>query len=485
MHHLVIINRCMAAALSAVFLCLLTAFPVSAAPPVLTPPTGERWFGILVDNDYVGFYRQRTARLPDGGYRVEGDSSVRMKVMGFTKEATSREVYTTNSGLALRSLEVEQTIGGTRSKLTGKPVSGGLHVRRELDGKVTEKILKAKGDIIPGPFLNIYPLMRELTTGKVHRIVTFDPEDMKVKDVKITVLGNGATPDGQPSVKLRNNLYPFVDNDIWVDRQGNTLLESVRDGLVLTRAEHPDKLAGIVGAMALSKKDLILDFSMVRVEPALKNPVNSINGLSIAIDSYPAEMPIISDGWQWAERSADRLLIKTGQLRPTEFPKGLAPGSRYISPAEGIESDSPLIQSRAREILAGKSATEEQARAISAWTARWLEDSLEDSGSAIEALQKKTGNCQSHAKLYTALARAVGIPTRFVSGLVSQDGKGFLYHSWAESWIDGRWIAVDPTFDQLPADPTHLALFEGHKLSELSPILAIIGKIRISTLEEK
>jgi transglutaminase-like putative cysteine protease len=71
-----------------------------------------------------------------------------------------------------------------------------------------------------------------------------------------------------------------------------------------------------------------------------------------------------------------------------------------------------------------------------------------------------------------------------VSGLVSRDGSSFIYHSWAESWLDGKWVAVDPTFGQLPADPTHLAFFEGHTPAELSAILGVIGKIRIKVLKE-
>ena len=41
-----------------------------------------------------------------------------------------------------------------------------------------------------------------------------------------------------------------------------------------------------------------------------------------------------------------------------------------------------------------------------------------------------------------------------MSGLVYLDGKGFLYHSWSESLLDGRWVAIDPTYGQVPADPT-------------------------------
>jgi transglutaminase-like putative cysteine protease len=156
---------------------------------------------------------------------------------------------------------------------------------------------------------------------------------------------------------------------------------------------------------------------------------------------------------------------------------------KYLKPAEKIESDAPEIVARARQIAEGKAGQIETARAIAAWATDWLKDSMDDGGGALKSLSSRTGNCQTHARLYTALARAVGIPTRFVSGLVSLEGKGFLYHSWAESFLDGRWVAVDPTYNQLPADPTHLKFFEGHTQEDLAPIIAIIGKISIKVLE--
>jgi transglutaminase-like putative cysteine protease len=133
----------------------------------------------------------------------------------------------------------------------------------------------------------------------------------------------------------------------------------------------------------------------------------------------------------------------------------------------------------------GKKDAKEVAQVLAAWTADWLKDTVEDGGSALTSLKERTGNCQTHARLYTALARAAGIPTRFVSGLVYQEGKGFLYHSWAESLLSERWTAVDPTYNQLPADPTHLKFYEGHTQEDLAPIIAIIGRIRISVLESK
>lgn len=479
--------RCL---LFALVLIVAASVPSRAAQPVLLPgpPLAERWFGIYVDNERVGFYHQKIAETEDG-YRMEGNGSVSLKVMGFSKEATSREVYQVGRGLNLRSFEIEQNVNGQFSRLSGKAGSSLLRVRVESNGRSRERVLRVKENVYPGPALNLYPLMQGAAPGKNFTILTLDPEEVKVKQVRIDVQGEERTPDGRPALKLRNDLYPFVNNDIWVDRQGNTLMESVRDGLVVTRAEERDSLGAFVGLLAIGRKDLILDFSLVRATPSLKNQAR-LTGLSVEINGWSDGLPLLQEGGQAVEKGGEgRILVRTGSLLPVNQDKGdasvAAPGERYLEPAEAIESAAPEIRVQARSLADGKTGRTEVARALAGWTATWLKDSLDDGGSALASLKSRSGNCQSHARLYTALARAAGIPTRFVSGLVSQEGKGFLYHSWAESWLDGRWVSVDPTYNQLPADPTHLKLFEGHTRNDLAPITAIIGKIDIKVLDAR
>lgn len=86
--------------------------------------------------------------------------------------------------------------------------------------------------------------------------------------------------------------------------------------------------------------------------------------------------------------------------------------------------------------------------------------------------------------LYPSLrGLALGIPTRVVNGLVySEELKGFLYHSWAESHVGGAWLPIDPTFGQLAVDATHIKLLEGEKLSDLLPLIDWVGKIRVRVL---
>ena len=107
-----------------------------------------------------------------------------------------------------------------------------------------------------------------------------------------------------------------------------------------------------------------------------------------------------------------------------------------------------------------------------------------DSFSALDVLQTRQAECQGHAYLYTAFARSLGIPTRVVSGLVySEQFKGFLYHSWSISFVNGRWQAVDPTFSQIEADATHITVTEGDSAADLLPLIEWVGKVRIRVLE--
>src|SRR4029077_6026275 len=85
--------------------------------------------------------------------------------------------------------------------------------------------------------------------------------------------------------------------------------------------------------------------------------------------------------------------------------------------------------------------------------------------SAREVLRTKVGDCNEHTVLFVALARSIGIPARINVGVAFVRG-AFYYHAWPEVYIDegknrGPWLPVDPTFNEYPADATHLRLIRG------------------------
>jgi len=83
--------------------------------------------------------------------------------------------------------------------------------------------------------------------------------------------------------------------------------------------------------------------------------------------------------------------------------------------------------------------------------------------------------------LYVALARALGLPARTAVGLVYLNG-AFFYHAWPEVWLGGDWVAVDPTFDQAPADAAHIRFVVGG-LAQQVEIVRLIGRLGIDVVQ--
>jgi transglutaminase-like putative cysteine protease len=103
--------------------------------------------------------------------------------------------------------------------------------------------------------------------------------------------------------------------------------------------------------------------------------------------------------------------------------------------------------------------------------------------SATEILEQRVGDCNEHSVLFTALARAAGIPTRIATGLTFMSGQ-FYYHAWPEVFV-GRWLAVDPTLGQFPADPLHVRLLVGGIESQYE-VLTLLGRgATIEVVEKK
>ncbi|HEY6838120.1 MAG TPA: transglutaminase-like domain-containing protein [Geobacteraceae bacterium] len=473
--------------LIAVLMVSSSCYPAQRAVPTLTaPPLGERWFSITLNGERTGFTLQKVDPGAGGGYEISSEGSAKMLVLGFSREASSREKYWVNGDLSLKSFSVEEVIDGSPLTLSGQVTPTGIALTVEAGGKREKRLLKAKGAVFPPPALNMYPLMRGVAAGKKCRVQMLDVEAVKIKNVDVTVIGREKLDDGTVAVHLQNDLYTFVSNDIWVDLAGNTVRESVRDDLIVTAAEAETSARQFLVEAAVTKKDLILDFSLVRIDPALARPAG-LRRLAVELTGIPENVPLVQGAGQTVSRvGGDRVLFTVE--RPAlevknQLPVDAVQMGSYLESTVRIPVNSSEIAAARDAILAEAKTPVDKVGKLAHWVAETVKASVVDSQSALDTLKSREGNCQSHARLYTALARAAGVPTRFVSGLVYVEGKGFLYHSWAESFV-GEWVPVDPTFDQVPADVTHLKLVEGDSPEEMLPLAGIVGRVRAKVVEQ-
>ncbi|SFJ46020.1 transglutaminase-like domain-containing protein [Thermoflavimicrobium dichotomicum] len=122
---------------------------------------------------------------------------------------------------------------------------------------------------------------------------------------------------------------------------------------------------------------------------------------------------------------------------------------RDLMPSRGIESNHPAIKKLARRLTAGKRTDREKAKAIYAFVAKYVRYDVEkfrqqdyawdDSG--LKTLRLRKGVCQDFVFLTISLLRAANLPARFIEGEA-----GGQQHAWVEVWVDGRWLAMDPTW---------------------------------------
>ena len=79
-----------------------------------------------------------------------------------------------------------------------------------------------------------------------------------------------------------------------------------------------------------------------------------------------------------------------------------------------VQSAEPAIRELAASIAGDAASDGERVARILRWLGQNIEKSPIDAFSALDVLKRRKAECQGHAYLYAALARALGVPTRVV-----------------------------------------------------------------------
>ncbi len=137
----------------------------------------------------------------------------------------------------------------------------------------------------------------------------------------------------------------------------------------------------------------------------------------------------------------------------------------YLKPTKFIESDAPSIKKTAQIIASGKRDVSEIAKALFYFVRDKIKYTIyisklrEKDNRATEILSRKKGYCVQKAVLLVALARASGIPARLRFAdivnfklpehilKVRKGDRLFVYHGYAELFINGKWVKVAPVFN--------------------------------------
>ncbi len=119
--------------------------------------------------------------------------------------------------------------------------------------------------------------------------------------------------------------------------------------------------------------------------------------------------------------------------------------SNYLKATANCQVTDTYIKALSASITSGLSSSWSKASAIF----NWVRDNLNYSFyyntkyGAVKTLQLKSGNCVDHSHLVIALARAAGIPGKYVHGTCVFNSGTTYGHVWAQLYVNGVWYAAD------------------------------------------
>ncbi len=147
----------------------------------------------------------------------------------------------------------------------------------------------------------------------------------------------------------------------------------------------------------------------------------------------------------------------------------------YLQPTETIDSNNPEIIEQATSLVEGEDDLFKVAFNLAGWIENNIEYDLNTlttsaSQKASWVLENKQGVCDEMTSLFIAMARSVGIPARFISGIsytehqgvIEEVGSNWASHGWAELYFPEQgWVSFDIAFNEFGyIDVTHIKLRE-------------------------
>ncbi|HSC93911.1 MAG TPA: transglutaminase domain-containing protein [Burkholderiales bacterium] len=449
-------------------------------------PFSEYWTGIVFNGEKIGFTHFTIRKDPDTeNFEIQSEASFVLRFLGIEKKIQLRSRDVIGADLSMVEFAYRYNIDGSELQLTGRRQGDELAATIVTGGTPNEQRLPVKGKLYPSSVINLYPVLYGLEIGREHNYRVYNGQTQSLAEVTQRIAGYERSDLFLGNAFKVETAMGGQSVTSWIGPDGRLVFELAMRGVMISYLEDAGSATRYLALASLNKKESLIEYSLVRPDRPIDNP-RAVSGLRVALSGGNRLPP--SDAWQHCATEEQEIRCAMGRAisagpAPAE-PPSEALRARYLQPSVAVQSRDPAIRRLADEIVGGSASTEDRIARILRWLEHNVEKAPVDVFSALDVLQQRKAECQGHAYLYVALARAAGIPTRMVNGLVySEEFRGFLYHSWAESLVGANWQVIDPTFGQAAADATHIKLVEGENLAELIPLMEWVGKVNIRVLE--
>ena len=446
-----------------------------AGGPKVQP--GEQWMGIYFHDKKIGY--AFTGWEKEGlDLRLMERTVMDLTVMGQPQTVNVSTQCLLDPALQLKSFRFLLTSDQVNFQAMGEVKGKQLEVR--LFGIGENKLIQVPLDKVPflWPNLRFFLKDQNWKENKSLQVALFDPATLNLETLTIRAEGEEQLRIGNQEVQaLRlEQSYKGITVRSWIGPGGDILKEESPLGFTLIKEE---KETAILKGRGRGKAEDLIAATAVPSRVKIPNP-RALRILRLGLGDLPREGLDLEGGRQRLRGDSLEIVREDLSFQAPRLPlrdPGLDP---YLRPTPFIQSDHPELRQTASSILKGERNSLVAAKELATWVFENVEKRpILSIPSSLEVLHSRVGDCNEHTALFAGLARAAGLPTKVVAGLVYSKGN-FYYHAWPEIYV-GRWVAIDPTLDQFPADATHVRLIEGG-LERQAELARVIGKVNLEVL---
>ena len=455
--------------------------------------SSAQWRGVYYRGEKLGFTVSQTVAVEgegdEGGFELQEDGQLQMTLLGAHTITTLRTTARVNRAFDLQSFEFSLDPGTGPITIRGVVLDLNLHISITSAGKTRTEVRR----LHERPMLALNLVRRlageGLTPGSVHRWSVFDPATLRNAPVTVTVGEREIVRSVSAPIPAFRVEMEFVGlkTTSWITDTGEIVREESPLGFIVVR--EPPERARALAIDGRIRQDLLAVSAVVPTVMARTPPLppiddpRNVQRIRMRVEGADLSSPDL----QGIGQKVDGDVVEITDAQTLVVGPADADLARYLRPEPFIESDDPDIRAAAEEAVGRVVGTRARAEALTRFVNSTVEKKPTVSlPSAREVLRTRIGDCNEHTALFVAMARAVGIPARIAVGLAFVRG-AFYYHAWPEIYIDegpsrGLWLPADPTFNQFPADATHIRLARGG-LDKQAAIVPMIGRLKITVLD--
>ena len=470
---------------------------------------GVVFYEVLQGEKHVG-YASSTIDTARSEIQVRDVFVADLTIGGGVHRASAQSSVSLSRRLALKSFELSFVSDSAPIRVTGTAEGDSVivYTLSTGEGPGEPQRLRTGGPILLPTLVPLAVALGERPkVGSKLTVPVFDPTAMAPRNVEISITAESLfTVSDSAQLDSTGGRWVVAKRDTvrawklatesravsagWVDEQGRLVESAQAGGIVLRRTAYELafenwRIDRANGAAVSSADGDVLETTAIAASAKLSGGPKErlrvqLKDVSLAGFDLSGGRQTLQSDVLTVQREGEAEMRANWVLGNATIARRF---QKYLGSEPLLEVDSPTIRQAVKRILAGESDPRRATEKIN----RWVHDSLEKRitvsvPSALQVLKSRRGDCNEHTQLFLALARAAGLPARGAAGLAYLDGK-FYYHAWPEVFL-GAWVAVDPTFGQMPADAGHLRFVSGG-FTRQTELLRLIGSLRIDVLDSR